>query len=274
MKVVKYSGEVVDFDSQKLERSLLKSGAEKQVVENVIFQIQSQLYDGISTKKIYKLAFDLLKEQSNSIAARYNLRASLEMLGPAGFYFEKYISMLFRKKEYDTRINLELQGKCVTHEVDVALKRQNEITMVECKFHSNRESVSDVKVPMYILSRFNDLKVVKHSIFDSNDSIDKCLIVTNNRFSEDAQKFAICSGLELLSWDFPQNNNLRNLIDGLQLYPITCLTTLSIDEKEQLLLQEIILVNQLKDKSENLEFIGISSTRISIILKEVKGLCN
>lgn len=274
MKVVKYSGEVVDFDSQKLERSLLKSGAEKQVVENVIFQIQSQLYDGISTKKIYKLAFDLLKEQSNSIAARYNLRASLEMLGPAGFYFEKYISMLFRKKGYDTRINLELQGKCVTHEVDVALKRKNEITMVECKFHSNRESVSDVKVPMYILSRFNDLKVVKHSIFDSNDSIDKCLIVTNNRFSEDAQKFAICSGLELLSWDFPQNNNLRNLIDGLQLYPITCLTTLSIDEKEQLLLQEIILVNQLKDKSENLEFIGISSNRISIILKEVKGLCN
>lgn len=274
MKVVKYSGEVVDFDSQKLERSLLKSGAEKQVVENVIFQIQSQLYDGISTKKIYKLAFDLLKEQSNSIAARYNLRASLEMLGPAGFYFEKYISMLFRKKGYDTRINLELQGKCVTHEVDVALKRENLITMVECKFHSNRESVSDVKVPMYILSRFNDLKVVKHSIFDSNDSIDKCLIVTNNRFSEDAQKFAICSGLQLLSWDFPQNNNLRNLIDGLQLYPITCLTTLSIDEKEQLLLQEIILVNQLKDKSENLEFIGISSTRISIILKEVKGLCN
>jgi len=36
--------------------------------------------------------------------------------------------------------------------------------MVECKFHAGREATSDVKVPLYILSRFNDLKE-KHILY-------------------------------------------------------------------------------------------------------------
>ncbi|WP_136668498.1 restriction endonuclease [Flavobacterium sp. H122] len=274
MKIVKHSGDIVDFDVNKLHRSLLKSGTDETTAQDVIEQIKSQLYEGISTKKIYKLAFELLKKDSKPYAARYNLRASLEMLGPAGFYFEKYVSMLFRKLGYQTRINLELQGRCVTHEVDVALQKDNQITMVECKFHSNRESVSDVKVPMYILSRFNDLRSQPHVLFEEKDFINKCLIVTNNRFTEDAAKFAVCSGLELLSWDLPKGNNLRNLIDTMQLYPITCLTTLSVGEKEQLLMQQVILVNQLRESADSLEFIGLSPVRIKNILKEVKALCN
>lgn len=274
MKVVKYSGAIVEFDIQKLQKSLLKSGAERASVDEVLVQIQNQLYDGMPTKQIYKLAFGLLKKQSNSNAARYNLRASLEMLGPAGFYFEKYISMLFRKLGYQSRTNLELQGKCVTHEVDVAIQKDNQITMIECKFHSNRESVTDVKVPMYILSRFNDLKTEKHAIFSINDSVNKCLIVTNNRFSEDAVKFANYYGLELLSWDLPKDKNLRNLIDTLQVYPITCMTTISSKEKEQLLLQEVITIEQLKENLQVLEYVGISPNRIKNIQKEAGALSN
>lgn len=274
MKVTKFSGDIVDFDIQKLKKSLLKSGANQQVVDAVLGQIKAQLYDGIPTKKICKLAFDLLKKQTDSSAAQYNLRASLEMLGPAGFYFEKYISMLFRKIGYETRTNLELQGKCVTHEVDVALKKDNQITMIECKFHTNRSSVTDVKVPMYILSRFNDLKSESYAIFDENEFINHCLIVTNNRFSEDAVKFSYCYGLELLSWDLPKGKTLRNLIDSTRLFPITCLTTITQKEKEQLLMLEIILAEQLKSNRESLEFIGISSNRIQNIFKEVNALCN
>ena len=106
MKVTKFSGDVVDFDIQKLKKSLLKSGASQQVVDTVVEKIKAQLYDKIPTKKIYKLAFEFLQKQTDSNAAQYNLRASLEMLGPAGFYFEKYISMLYRKLGYETRMNL------------------------------------------------------------------------------------------------------------------------------------------------------------------------
>ncbi|MBP9793524.1 MAG: restriction endonuclease [Flavobacterium sp.] len=274
MKVVKYSGDVVNFEEAKLRRSLLKSGANEFQVAQVLGEIESQLYEGISTKEIYTLAFELLKQESHAKAARYNLRAALELLGPAGFYFEKYISFLCRDEGYRTKINLNLNGKCVSHEVDLVIQKESEIKMVECKFHSNRDIISDVKIPMYILSRFNDLKEVKHVIFDKNDQLNACLIVTNNRFSDDAVQFATCSGIELLSWDLPIGNSLRNKIDKRHLYPITCLTTLSREEKQRLLEQDIILVKQLKGNNESLFFIGISEERSKNIQIEVSELCN
>ena len=70
MKVVKNSGAIVEFNSDKLRQSLLRSGAETAVVENVIQEIERQLFDGVSTKVIYKIAGELLKKISASHAAR------------------------------------------------------------------------------------------------------------------------------------------------------------------------------------------------------------
>ncbi|SFA92700.1 Restriction endonuclease [Flavobacterium swingsii] len=273
MKIVKHSGDIVDFDRDKLERSLLKSGANESIVENVLASIEREIYEGISTKRIYKLAFKLLKKSSNSHAARYNLRAAIQLLGPAGFFFEKYMALVFASEGYQTKNNLTLQGKCITHEIDVLIKRNNEISMIECKFHAVRETNSDVKVPMYILSRFNDLKDRPHHIFSNSDRISKCRIVTNNRFTTDAVTFANCSDLNLLSWDYPKNNNLRTKIDNNNLYPITCLTTLSIAEKDKLLILDVIMVKEIINNSEHLEKIGLSSNRIKNVLKEASDLC-
>jgi hypothetical protein len=273
MKIVKHSGDIVEFDRSKLERSLLKSGANESVVENVLRAIEREIYEGISTKRIYKLAFKLLKKSSNSHAARYNLRAAIQLLGPAGFFFEKYMALVFASDGYQTKTNLILQGKCVAHEIDILIKKNDEISMVECKFHAGREANSDVKVPMYILSRFNDLKNRNHPIFSNNDTISKCWIITNNRFTTDAVVFANCSGLNLLSWDYPQNNNLRTKIDTNNLYPITCMTTLSIAEKDKLLILDVIMVKEIINNSEHLEKIGLSSNRIKNVLKEASDLC-
>jgi len=273
MKVVKYSGTVVDYDAGKLKQSLLKSGASNSVVDNVLETIEKEIYEGISTKQIYKMAFGLLKKISNSHAARYNLRTALQLLGPAGFFFEKYIARVFEADEYQTKTNLILQGKCVSHEIDIVLKKNDIISMVECKFHGGKETNSDVKVPLYILSRFNDLKEKKHPIFSNRDQISNCWIVTNNRFTTDAVSFGVCSGLNLLSWDYPLNNNIRTKIDSKQLYPITCLTTLSIAEKEKILILNVILVKELLSNSECLERIAISPNRIKSIIKEASELC-
>ena len=62
MKVTKYSGEIVTFEKEKLKKSLFKSGACEADVNRVLETIEKQLYDGIPTKKIYKLAFQLLKK--------------------------------------------------------------------------------------------------------------------------------------------------------------------------------------------------------------------
>jgi hypothetical protein len=274
MKIVKHSGSIVDFNRDKLKSSLLKSGASSKVVEDVLQDIEKQIYEGVSTKQIYKLAFGLLKKSSSSHAARYNLRAAIQQLGPAGFFFEKYIARLFIAEGYLAQTNLFLSGKCVGHEVDVAILKNNYIEMIECKFHGRSESNSDVKVPMYILSRFNDLKDRNHRIFTKNDTISGCWIVTNNRFTSDAMAFAKCSGLQLLSWDYPERNSLRRRVDNDHLYPITCLTTLTIAEKDKLMVSDIILAKEIIDNMELLEKIGLSPNRVKNVLKEVSELCN
>jgi hypothetical protein len=119
MKVVKHSGNFVEFDPSKLKQSLLKSGANQEVVEDILKAIKKEMYDGMPTKQIYKMAFAMLKKASNAHAARYNLRDAIQMLGPAGFFFEKYIARLFASEHYKTQTNLILQGKCVSHEIDV-----------------------------------------------------------------------------------------------------------------------------------------------------------
>lgn len=274
MKIVKHSGVIIDFVPDKLKSSLLKSGASSEVVDVILSAIKKELYEGISTKQIYKMAFNLLKKEAHAHAARYNLRAAIQMLGPAGFFFEKYIARLFEMEHYETKLNLTFQGHCVSHEIDVLLKKNNTISMVECKFHAGRDAASDVKVPMYILSRFNDLKDREYAIFSKKDAIAKCWIVTNNRFTSDAITFANCMGLNLLSWDYPQNNNLRTKNDTNLLYPITCLTTLSLVEKEQLLILDLILVKELVNNSDKLVKIGLSSTRIKNVLREAADLCH
>lgn len=273
MRVVKHCGDIVDFNPDKLKNSLTQSGASLTVINDIMTKIQSEIYEGISTKKIYKMAFALLKKTANSHAARYNLREAIRLLGPAGFFFEKYIARLFASEDYKTLTNMILFGKCVSHELDVLVKKNDVISMIECKFHMGRDAASDVKVPMYILSRFNDLKDRKHPIFNEKDMISKCWIVTNNRFTKDANDFAKCSGLNLLSWDFPANDNLKTKNDNNGLYPVTCLTTLTLAEKDKLLILDVILVKELVKNSDSLDRIGLSSNRIKNVLKEASELC-
>lgn len=273
MKIVKHSGDIVDFNPMKLRQSLLKSGASQQIVESILQNIKTQLYEGISTKQIYKMAFSLLKRASHSHAARYNLKEAIRLLGPAGFFFEKYIARLFASEHYETKTNLTLQGRCVSHEIDVLIRKENLVSMIECKFHLGKDANSDVKVPMYILSRFNDIRYKRHPVFSEKDSISKCWIVTNNRFTSDAIQFAECSGLHLLSWNYPEKNNLKTKNDTYFLYPVTCLTTLTLAEKEKLLILNVILVKEIINNSACLEKIGLSPNRIKNVLKEATELC-
>lgn len=273
MKIVKHSGDIVDFDPDKLRASLLKSGASALVVDDILHKIEKEIFQGISTKSIYKRAFGLLKKDANAFAARYNLRAALQMLGPDGFFFEKYIARLFASENYETKTNIILQGKCVSHEIDLLTMKNDSVAMVECKFHSSREAASDVKVPLYVFSRFNDLKEKEHFVFSRKDMISKCWIATNNRFTLDAINFSKCSGISLLSWDYPDGNSLKTKSDNDCLYPVTCLTTLSMVEKEKLLILDIILAKELVNNAGPLEKINLSPIRIKNVLKEVRELC-
>lgn len=195
-------------------------------------------------------------------------------LGPAGFYFEKFIARIFELQGYQTQTNVFLEGNCISHELDVIVKKDSHVAIIECKFHGSQENKTDVKIPMYILSRFNDLNKKTYTVFEKEAHISKCWLITNSKFTSEAVKFATCSGLELLSWDYPVNSSLKDFVNQFNIYPVTCLTTLTAAEKEILLLQGILTVYDLVHHERKFDKLKLSETRMKNVLNESNQLLN
>src|SRR6476659_4186695 len=126
VSILKSTGEIVPFYTDKLKRSLLKSGASEQQADNIIAQVQENLYEGISTKKIYQQAYQFLRGSSRYLAAKYKLKRDITELGPTGFPFEKYVAAIFEKQGYRVETGVMAEGHCVKHEIDVIAKRNDE----------------------------------------------------------------------------------------------------------------------------------------------------
>jgi Holliday junction resolvase len=270
--VTKASGEEVVFSMEKLRQSLRNSGATEEQVEKVIKAIEPQLFNGISTKKIYNWAFSILKKSTDSVAAKYQLKKAITEFGPSGFPFERFIGKLFERKGYHVKVGVVEQGTCVSHELDVVASSDTEHMMMECKFHSMQGKMSDVKVPLYIHSRFNDVKSQWLLNKQLKDKQLKVWVVTNTRFSPDAVRYATCAGLNLLSWDYPLNESIKVMIDRYKHYPITCLTLLTKSEKEHLLENNVVLCSELKEDYARLNALHIPEKRIQQIKKELEKL--
>ncbi len=271
--VTKASGEKVVFDPSKLRHSLQKSGADNEVIEHILTEIQSLLYEGISTKEIYKIAFSFLRKSSRSTAARYKLKNAIYELGPSGFPFEKFIAEILRYEKFHTQVNVIIKGHCVNHEVDVIAEKEDKHFMVECKFHNSQGNYCDIKVPLYIHSRFLDvqrqwLKSQRHK-----NKYHQGWIFTNTRFTRDAIQYGNCAGLMLVGWNYPNKDSLKKRIDDSGLHPVTSLTSLTKVEKKKLLDIEVVLCLELCDHHDLLSSVGIPENRHKKILSEVQELC-
>lgn len=274
MKIRKHSGEIVNFDREKLIRSLQNANATREIAEQIVNEVETQFYEGITSKQIFRIAFKKLKTFSKAHAARYNLKNGIMKLGPTGFYFEKFIARIFNLQGFQTQTNIFLEGKCITHEIDVIVKNEKHISIVECKFHGNQETKTDVKIPMYFLSRFNDLKNRNFSLFNSTEFISNAYLVTNNKFTSEAIKFGECSGLYLLSWNYPFGNSIKDLVAKYNVFPITCLTTLTEMEKEILLLEDTLTVYDFVRKEKKKSKLKLSQNRLNNVLNECNQLLN
>ena len=275
IKIIKASGESVVFDVEKLKASLNRSGADEVTIQKVIKEVETSLYNGISTKEIYKKAFGFLKEITQpSIAARYKLKNAIMELGPTGFPFEKFVAAILSSEGYQTRVGVIVQGHCISHEIDVIAEKDNQHFMIECKFHSDAGRFCNVKIPLYIQSRFLDVQSEWEKKPGHSSKFHQGWVYNNTRFTTDAIQYASCMGLKLVSWDYPKGASLKERIDKAGLHPVTCLTTLTLAEKQQLLDKEVVLCMDLCHHPNLLETIGISKQRINQVLNEAHDLCN
>lgn len=271
--IIKESGDKAIFNRDKLRSSLQKSGASESSIQIIINEIESILFDGITTKEIYKRAFALLRKHSRPTASRYKLKKGILELGPSGFPFEKFVGELLKNQGYKINVGVSVQGNCVSHEVDIIAEKENNLYMIECKYHSLFKTPCTVKIPLYIQSRFLDIEKQWKKLPNHIHKNHIGWLVNNTRFSSDAIKFGECVGLKLMSWDYPKGESLKDLISYSGLYPITCLNTISKAEKQQLLSNDIVLCKQLYQHKEILNKLGISKARKRKILDDAQALC-
>ncbi|MFH1065493.1 MAG: restriction endonuclease [Nanoarchaeota archaeon] len=231
----KSNREKVRFDSKKLVNSLIRAGAEAKTADAILKKIKPKLYNGIYTRKIYRMAFRELRKLDSPASSRYESRWAITRLGKngEGFSFEQFVGKLFERMGYKVKTNQVTQGRSgITHEIDVIAEKGSEKLLIECKHHSRQGLWINVQTTLYVYARYLDLK----------DSFTNVMIVTNSRFSEQSEMYAKSVGLKLMSWNSPHGASLREIMDMYAVYPITVLHSIDNNTLGRLLVKGIVTV--------------------------------
>ena len=271
--IKKASGEKEPFSQKKLEDSLKRAGADRKTTEKISDEISNRLYEGVSTKKIYSQAFRLLQEHRNSTAARYKLKQAIMELGPTGYPFEHFVAQIIKHFGFDVQVGQIVQGQCVQHEVDVVATGNSKQIFVECKFYNTRGKYANVRVPLYIRSRVDDIIKKRNLLPDYSNITFQGWIVTNTRFTSDAIDYGKCTGLHLIGWDYPAGHGLKDIIEKENFFPVTALTSINKIQKKILLDNGIVLCRQICRQPEGLNKLDIDAQKIKLLKNEVNELC-
>lgn len=272
--IIKANGEKEIFAPSKLENSLKRSGADKKSIDKVLTKITNKLKDGMKTSDIYVDAFNILKSEDKTKASKFSLKKAVAGLGPQGFVFEDFIGAIFRKLGYKILLRQHIQGLCVSHEVDLIAQNEEKFIMSEIKFHNRQGIKSDLKVILYVKERFDDIaKGEFYRNIDKGLKIENWLI-TNTKFTSQTILYAECNpDINLMSWNYPSNFNLYQLIEKSGLYPITVLVTLSGNDKKRFLESGILFCKDLlKGGLLIFDHNNISKEKAEGVLREINKL--
>jgi len=206
------------------------------------------------------------------VASQYKLKEAIMELGPTGYPFEQFMGKIIEKMGYSTKVGQIVHGVCVTHEVDVVATRPHEQCFVECKYGLSTDKNVNVKVPLYIQSRVNDIINHRKELEEFKNFTFQGWLVTNTRFTTDAIDYGKCSGLYLLSWDYPAGNGLKEIIDLEKIYPVTVLNHLTKIQKQSLLAKGIVVCSQLLEKPEILDSFELSKSKHKALIKELNDI--
>ncbi len=267
--IKKASGEMVIFDPEKLKTSLFKAGASPELIAQITQQISEKLTEATTTKSIYKQAYQLLRQDSQKLAGQYKLKTALLEMGPSGYPFEHFVAILLKHQGYQTKVGTHIKGGCLTHEVDILAQNPDEIIIAECKHHSRAGYKSDVKIPLYVHARFQDM--VLGDQVQSKKKPMKCAIISNTRFTSDAETYATCYNLQLIAWDYPSKGSLKQRIALSKHYPVTCIHSLTKKDKETLMHEGIVSCQQLYN--DNAILSRFDQNKKSRIWSEVQAIC-
>lgn len=271
--IIKADGSREAFDPSRLIASLRRAGAGEHTAAHIADAVTRTITHGAPSKEIYRRAFTLLRQhEGRPVAARYALRRALLDLGPSGHPFEDFVSRLYQKEGWQVETRKLMQGRCVVHEVDfyASHPKQNTYLAAELKYHNDPGYKTDLKVALYVKSRFDDIFSCDPAT--SSCPIDRGILVTNTKFTSEAIAYASCAGVELLGWSYPADNSLFMRMARAKVYPITALTGLSRSEKRLCIDAGVVTVDEVVQDRRVLDPLRLSPERVGEIFAEAEGL--
>jgi ATP cone domain/Restriction endonuclease len=234
LKVTKRSGDIEDFDRSKTRTAVIRAGASSAEADEIVDRLIPRLYEGITTEEIYRQVRAMLDARS---ATRFGLKKAILALGPDGRNFETLVFRLFQAMGYQAKVRETVQGRCITHEIDITLEKDQERYMVECKFHNSLSMKCAIQTALYTYGRYLDV--------DAAFDLKYPYLVTNTRFSSEVVKYADCVSMKLIGWKYPEQGGLEDLIERYRLYPVTMLDLKKSDirtllEKDMVLVADVM----------------------------------
>ncbi len=244
-QVVKGTGELEPFSEYKLSHTLNQAGVDKDLEKQWLKQLAKEIKDQISTEEIHRQTFEFLRQTDPASAARYNLRQAVMHLGPTGYPFEQYVARLLRAQGYEAETNQFVHGACATYEADIVARNDGVRYLIECKYHNARGTRSDIKTALYIWARFEDVSEAWEKNKQVDEKFHEAWLVTNTKVTTEAEDYAKCRGLVVVSWYRPYRNSLKDMIVNTGLWPITCLSSLTDEDKKTLVQNNLVLCSDL-----------------------------
>jgi hypothetical protein len=275
--ITKSDGTKQPFLPEKLANSLRKVGTSSPVIEEITREVENSMKDGMTTTDIYRQALALLKQHHHPTAVKYSIRRAILELGPDGFPFERFVARIFRLWEFQTLVDQTVLGSCISHEIDVIAWNARKLVFVEAKYHNEFGMKSDSKVALYIQARREDVADVMFDYGGIKRKIDEFWLVTNTKFSEQAIKYGECKGLKLIGWNYPAKGNLHSIIEQNGLHPITTMSSLTRDQKKELIGHDVLACVDIIGDPSVLDRAGIkgeakerSLTEAQMIIEQAK----
>ncbi|MEA9357843.1 hypothetical protein SHI21_16550 [Bacteriovorax sp. PP10] len=265
--VIKSNGDIERFSMRKFNKSLRRTGLDSMYCNQISKAVADKIHPGIRTKDIYNETFKLIKKTSVIAAVHYSLKKAILELGPTGFIFELFVARYFECIGYKTYVGTTLQGQFVKHEVDVVAVKNNYMVCVECKFHNMVRTKNDIKIVLYVKSRWDDLKKGPDGKY-----LREFYVATNTSFTGDALIYSNGIGLKLLGVNAPEDESFLDKIKKHKLYPITSLKRLKKIYCQELIREKLILCSDLLDKRAILKKIGMSDEEIRNLYTDINKL--
>lgn len=270
--VIKTTGKKEPLQPEKIKRTCLRVGASESLALKIAQEVEKRAYDGITTKEILKLTTALLEKEAVHLAARYNLKQAVFMLGQAGYTFEEYLAEILKAYGYKTKVSQIISGACVDHEIDILAEKEGKRFLIECKYHFHPGVLTGLKEALHTWARFEDLQ--EGYRLGKCPKFDQVWLVTNFLFSSEAIQYARCKDLRLLGWAYPPDQGLERLIEEKKLYPITILRGIETYTRRRLTVAGLLMCQDLvkMDLKKLKQFTGLETPRLKELVAQAKKI--